>query len=155
MPQPNPPNPQQQPAWVVSKKDCFWRAMRNASGDPVFEQKFDGPAPSTWQEVYDTFKRYFAGKVPAATSPKHAQGEPEVMDYGQIVQELQAQEGAEGVVIVVYTNNESHAFNAANFKRNVVFIDDQKQFWPGNAPTQTVEAALRGKVAYSMFYRTR
>ncbi|MCK6454522.1 MAG: hypothetical protein L6R19_27295 [Alphaproteobacteria bacterium] len=71
------------------------------------------------------------------------------------VRYLQDNEGAEGIVFVSYTNGKSHAFDAADFKRRVVFTDDQKPFRPGDAGRRTVERALRGKVAWSGFYRTR
>jgi hypothetical protein len=137
------------------KEDCFWRAMRNASGDPAFERLFDGLRPKSWREVYDTLKQHFGGRVPGVTSASHANGIPEKMSFDDIIDHLKDKEGAEGIVFVHYTNGESHALNVANFKRRVVFIDDQKQFWPGDAPYQTVEAAVRGTVAYTKFYRTR
>jgi hypothetical protein len=137
-----------------AKTDCFWRAMRNATGDPAFEKKFDGPGVTT-AEFEGVLKQYFAGKVPGANSQAHADGVPVRMSFDEIVDHLKDKEGAEGIVFIKYQSGGGHVVNVANFKRFVVFIDDQKQFWPGDSPRQTVERAVRGKVAYTMFYRTK
>jgi hypothetical protein len=56
--------------------------------------------------------------------------------------------------MVGFENGEAHAFNVANIKNQVIFIDDQKQFFPQYA-RQTVEQAIRPDLKWSLLYRTR
>ena len=140
------------------KRDCFWRTMRNATGDANFDQMLDGPGVS-FERARQYLVRYFGHRVPrSAIDPiAHQLGIPESMSLDDIVKHLSQPHlrGAEGIVFVTYANGGGHAFNVKNFNGYVKFFDDQKQFWSGDAPTQTVEQALGSSVAWSGFYAVR
>jgi hypothetical protein len=140
----------------IPLEDCFWRAMRNATGDPVYEAKFNGPRPTSWAEVHDELAKNFGNKINGVPFPAaHALGIPDPMPLPDVVKELErVGPGSEGIVIVKTANGDVHAFNAANLKGRVVLVDDQKQFWGGGAERKSVEQTL-GPIIWSLFYRTR
>jgi hypothetical protein len=146
------------PAACSIKRDCFWRAMRNATGDANFDQMYDGPGVS-FERARQYLARYFGHRVPrSAVDPvAHQLGIPESMSLDDIVKHLSQphMRGAEGIVFVTYANGGGHAFNVANLNGFVKFYDDQKQFWSAGAGKQTVEQALGSSVSWSGFYAVR
>ena len=160
------------PVCGAVKEDCFWRAMRNATGNPYFDQFLNGRRPGSWGEVHKILSTSFGGKVPGVPAlgninpanlhdimsgnapgvPSglfNALGIPNSTTLDDIITRLSApgSRGAEGIIFVggkdAAGNSWSHAVNGANIKGYGVLIDDQKQFWSSQAAKQTVQEALR------------
>ena len=145
-------------ACMPAKTDCFWRAMRNATGDPAFDQMLDGPGVS-FDHARKILVQYFGRRVPrSAVDPlAHQLGIPESMSLDDIVKHLSQPHmvDAEGIVFVTYKNGGGHAFNVKNFKGYVKFFDDQKAYWSAEDARKSVEQALGSSVQWSGFYAVR
>jgi hypothetical protein len=142
---------------TCDKVDCFWRAMRNATGDAAFDGKLNGPAVESWNEVYATLKKYFGNKVKGVEFPAlHQEGLPVPKKVDEILDELKGMgDGAEVIVFVGWKEGGAHAFNGANIKGLTILVDDQKQFWGKAASQQTVQEILKNHAAWASIYRTR
>ena len=146
----------QPPCGLDKKKDCFWRVMRDATGDKGFDGRINGPGVASWQEVYDNLKKYFAGRVPGVSDPaSHVEGWPSIRTLDEIMTQDLARKGSEGAVFVRLQDGTSHVLMGANLTGTAALFDDQKQFWgPGSGAMALNDAFKSPPVAWK-FYQTK
>jgi hypothetical protein len=144
------------PCSVTKKDDCFWRAMRDATGDPSFDRLLDGPGVQSWNDVFEHLKKSFGGKVPGVQDPgAHVLGIPQKRTLEQILTGDLARKGSEGIVFVNLKNGKNHVLMGANLTGTAALFDDQKQFGGGEFVRKTVEQAYGDRVVEWKFYQTR
>ena len=112
------------------RKDCFWRTLHNATGDPSYLFQQEQP---TWEEVYAKLKQHFGGpktKDPLTGRPddfqKMAEGQPipvSVEDFGKIINRMP--NNSEGMVFITREDGSAHVFNLAKFAGTYMFWDGQ------------------------------
>ncbi len=112
------------------RKDCFWRTLHNATGDPSYLFQQEQP---TWEEVYAKLKQHFGGpktKDPLTGQPgdfqKMAEGKPiplSIDDFAKVINRMP--NNSEGMVFIVREDGSTHVFNVAKFAGNYVFWDNQ------------------------------
>ncbi|MDQ6893324.1 MAG: hypothetical protein M3167_11690 [Acidobacteriota bacterium] len=146
----------QPPCGITKKEDCFWRAMRDATGDKAFDKLINGPGVKDWPEVFENLKKYFAGRVPNVADPaSHVEGWPSLRQLDDILTKDLARKGSEGLVFVRFQNGKNHVFMGANLTGTPGFIDDQKQFWGPGSGSMRLEDAFQSPPAEWKFYQTR
>ncbi len=112
------------------RKDCFWRTLHNATGDPAYLFQQEQP---TWEEVYAKLKQHFGGpqtKDPLTGRPgdfeQMTEGVPipvSIDDFAQVISRMP--NNSEGMVFIVREDGSSHVFNIAKFSGHYMFWDDQ------------------------------
>jgi hypothetical protein len=146
----------QPPCGIAGKADCFWRAMRDATGDKSFDVLINGPGVRSWGEVFQNLKKYFAGRVPNVADPaSHVEGVPSIRTLDEIVTKDLARKGSEGIVFVRFENGKNHVYVGANLTGTPGFFDDQKRFWGPGTGSMTLENAFPSPPVEWKFYQTR
>ena len=146
----------QPPCGLQDKDDCFWRSMRDATGDKTFDKMINGPGVGSWPEVFQYLKKYFSGRVPNAADPaSHVTGIPSIRTLDQILTQDLARKGSEGMIFVRFKNGKNHVFMGANLTGTPGLFDDQKQFWGPGSGAMPLEKAFPSPPDTWKFYQTR